>query len=358
MKILLVSDAPTVHTRRWVEAWVARGIETHVASFRPYAFAGATTHLLRTAGLGKLGYFLGIPQLRRLLQRLRPDVVHVQHVTSYGFIAAMASQQPFMLTAWGSDILITPNESPILGRLVRYALRRAAIVTVVAEHMRLVALELGARADTLAVIPFGVNLEVFRFAPRVASPGQPLRIVCTRNMTPIYDVKSVVEAVHRLRQDWPSLQLRLAGDGPLRGELEGQVRSLGLDTAVRFLGRISHAQMAAELAEADLFVSPALSDGNNISLNEAMACGCYPVATRIVANEAWVTDGENGMLYQPGDASALAEALARAIAVRNVWPETARRNRAIVEARANWGECLDRTMELYRQLQSPAVGRA
>ena len=100
MRILYVSDAASVHTRRWAEAFRDAGADVHVASLRPARIDGVSVHLLPTFGLGKLGYLLCVPALRSLAQRLRPDVVHAQYVTSYGFLAAAAGLAPLVVTAW------------------------------------------------------------------------------------------------------------------------------------------------------------------------------------------------------------------------------------------------------------------
>ena len=75
-RILYVSDALSIHTRRWAEHYRDCGVEVHVASFRPATIDGVRVHVLPTGGLGRVGYFLAVPALRRLARALRPDVVH------------------------------------------------------------------------------------------------------------------------------------------------------------------------------------------------------------------------------------------------------------------------------------------
>ena len=118
MRILYIADAQSVHTRRWAEAFRDLGAQVHVASFRPAQIAGVEVHLLPTGGLGKAGYLLALPVLRRLAARVRPDVVHAQYVTSYGFLAAIAGLRPLVVTAWGSDVLVSPRESRLARALV------------------------------------------------------------------------------------------------------------------------------------------------------------------------------------------------------------------------------------------------
>jgi glycosyltransferase involved in cell wall biosynthesis len=358
MKILYVSDAASVHTRRWAEAFRDRGAEVHVASFRPAEIPGVTVHRLATAGLGKLGYLLALPQLRALAMRLRPDVVHAQYLTSYGFLAAAARLRPLVVTAWGSDALVSPRESRLARALVGHALRRADRVTAVAEHMLPTVHALGADPARTQAFGFGVDTALFRLPEHPPAEPPPLRLICTRNFGPIYSVHTVVEAARQLQVEGHDLRLDLVGQGPLRADLEAQVAAAGLAERTTFHGHVDHPTLVGLLQRAHLFVSPALSDGNNVSLNEAMACGAYPVATAIPANAQWLVPGENGHLVPPGDAAALAAALREAAADPLLRAQAARRNRAIVEARADWSRNVQRMAQLYADVVAERRGDA
>lgn len=350
MRILYVSDAASVHTRRWAEAFRDAGAEVHVASLRPAQIDGVSVHLLPTFGLGKVGYLLCVPALRSLAQRLRPDVVHAQYVTSYGFLAAAAGLAPLVVTAWGTDVLISPRESRAARWLAGRALRAADRVTTVAEHMNAAVIALGAAPAKVLALPFGVDTELFRPPDAARAEPPPLRVVSSRNFAPVYSVATVIDAVGRARAAGVALRLDLVGDGPLRGELEAQVRNANLDDIVHFHGHVDARELVRLLGLAHVFVSSALSDGNNVSLNEAMACGCYPIATDIPANAQWLRDSNSGALFPPGDAASLArciEAVAGDSAGRAV---AARENRAIVECRADWRIGVRRMQSLYEDL--------
>lgn len=354
MKILYVSDAQSIHTRRWAESFRDSGADVHVASFREGNIPGVTTHLLPTYGLGRLGYFIALLSLRRLYVHLRPDVVHAQYITSYGFLSAFAGLHPLVLTAWGTDVLISPKESRLMRWLASYAVKHADAVTTVAKHMNPSVAALGIAESAVSAVPLGVDLQ--RFVSPSAGRGESdtLHLICTRNFAPIYDIGTLIKALQRTAQRGLRLQVDLIGSGPLRSELEAQVMRSGLSSWVTFHGHVDHDRLAQLLAQADLFVSPALSDGNNVSLNEAMACASFPIGTDIPANAQWIEDGVNGLLYPPGDATALAECILRA-AGDAAWRHAAGKlNRDIVEQRADWRVCVARMKEIYARV----TGRA
>lgn len=352
MRVLYVADAASVHTQRWALAFRDLGAEVAVASFRPAVIEGVVVHHLPTAGLGRAGYLLALPALRRFSARFRPDVVHAQYLTSYGFLAATAGLRPLVVTAWGSDVLVSPRESRLARWFVGRALRAADAVTTVADHMNANVIALGAPAARVQAVPFGVDITLFRAPAEARAATPPLRIISTRNFAPVYSVHTVVEAARLLHTRGMTLALDFVGQGPLESQLRAQVQAAGLQDCTRFHGHVSHPQLAALLGAAHVFVSSAVSDGNNVSLNEAMACGCLPVATDIPANAQWITHGRNGLLYAPGDATALAEAITRA-AADAAWREVAAiENRLIVEQRADWRSNVMRMQGLYHRLMA------
>ena len=352
MRVLYVADAASVHTQRWATAFRDLGAEVAVASFRPAVILGVVVHCLPTAGLGRAGYLLALPALRRLSARFQPDVVHAQYLTSYGFLAATAALRPLVVTAWGSDVLVSPGESRLARWFVGRALRAADAVTTVAEHMNAAVIALGAPAARVQAVPFGVDTGLFRPPSEAPAAPPPLRIISTRNFAPVYSVHTVVEAARLLQARGLPLALDLVGQGPLEAALRAQVQSSGLQAATTFHGHVGHPQLVALLGAAHVFVSSAVSDGNNVSLNEAMACGCLPVATDIPANAQWIDHGRNGLLFAPGDASALADAIARAAADAAWRTAAATENRQIVAQRADWAANVQRMQALYHRVMA------
>ena len=107
----------------------------------------------------------------------------------------------------------------------------------------------------------------------------------------------------------------------------------------------------AALAACDVFCTLSYSDGNNISLNEAMACGCFPIASRIPANEEWIIDGENGFLVPVDDPQAVADAICRALADSELRERAAIINWKIIQERGLWRKSMERMEAVYQKLK-------
>ena len=352
-RILFVGNAGYIHTQRFATHYSDRGVDVHVASFQPGDIPGVTVHRLPDFGLGKAGFVLAVPYLRQLGKALQPDIVNAHYATSYGFVAAAANLHPLVVTAWGTDVLLSPQESRLLRAVVRFALRHAEMVTTVAAHMNEPVAALGVPVDRIVAVPFGVDTELFRLGPPRGTGDGSVRIICTRNFDTLYDIPTLIRAVAAIAADATRIHLDLVGRGPLRQEIERQVANSGLQDRVTFHGHVNHETLVGLLQQADIFVTPAISDGNNVSLNEAMACGCFPVATRIAANQQWLDDGVTGILYPSRDAAALAQALRRAIADPPLRAAARLVNRRVIEQRASWQACLD----LYDEIYADAIRR-
>lgn len=349
MRILFVSDALSIHTRRWAEYFRDRGDEVHIASFRYANIQGVTLHLLPTYKLGKIGYLFSVINLRKIYKQVKPDIVHAQYITSYGFIAVLARIKPLIVTAWGTDVLISPQRSSIIRMITKYTIMNADVVTTVAEHMNNSIRDLSIDKYVEA-IPFGVDINLFKIKSTNENASKKLSLICTRNFAPVYDVETLIKAIFILKEKNIHIKTTLIGDGPLRKELEDLVSQLNLLEQITFFGHIGFKELSENLADSDIFVSPAISDGNNVSLNEAMACGCFPIATNIPANAQWITHGYNGYLYPPGKPEVLSELIEQAINNKYLLGKSRQINRDIVEERANWVNCVKKVESIYSAL--------
>lgn len=348
MTIMLMGDAGSVHIHRQVAGLQNSGHIVHVLSFRNGAGGDVKVNVLPTYGLWKLGYFLNIARIRRMIEVIRPDIIHSHHITSYGAIGALARARPLVISAWGTDLLINPKRSLLKRITTVMALKRADIIIAEAEHVRVRAIELGADPRKCRVLSLGSRLSIFKYIPDRKGEARPYHLVSTRNLSAVYDVGTFVKALAILNRRFTGFSVTIAGDGPLRAELEGLCDAMFLRGKVTFIGRVSEQAIANLLASADIFVTTSLSDGENISLNEAMACGCFPVASDIPAN-AVIEDGRNGILFAPGDPRSLAEALKRAIDIKAAWPEIIARNRDWVERNCDITICQKKLEGIYME---------
>lgn len=189
------------------------------------------------------------------------------------------------------------RRAPLVLTTSRYAASR------VARHYR-------ARPSRLRVVPELIDLAVWRSLLEVpAAPDGPPTILAAAHMYARKSLDVLVRAASLLRDRWGAVKVRIAGVGPERERWETLSRSLGLADRVTFLGHVSRARLAAEYHACAIFCHPSRQEGFGIVFLEAMAAGKPIVACRSAAVPEVVLDGRTGLLVEPGDPSALADAL-------------------------------------------------
>ncbi len=175
------------------------------------------------------------------------------------------------------------------------------------------------RAD-VNLIPPGVDLPDSAELPGDSSSSaaeRPTFVTVSRLEDRYKGHDVLLRALALVRAKVPDVEWVVVGDGPLRGELEGLARSGGVADSVRFLGSVSDEQRNRWLARADLLAMPSrlpggglAGEGFGIVYLEAGAYGKPVVAGNVAGALDAVADGESGLLVDPADPQAVAEAIA------------------------------------------------
>lgn len=211
--LALLGDATSVHVQRWAREMLARGWRVSLVTARPQAMDGVEQVVVRPVRrsldwLGRVG------ETRRALARLAPDIVHAHYVTSYGYLAARAGRQPLVMTAWGTDLLVTPRQSAAKRWLTAFSLRRARLVTGDSRDLLEAAQQLAPGVAT-QLIHWGVERE--RFAPAAWADKPALEAVSLRSWEPNYRIDVIVRAFAQVQAQYSDARLHLLGGGSQEG---------------------------------------------------------------------------------------------------------------------------------------------
>lgn len=358
----------------------ARGHEVHiVAPWHPRITRGTSEdgvffHFFKYApvpGLNVFGYAAGLRadvQLKatawlaaplamtagwfkamRVAQKKRATVMHGHWVVPGGVIAAAASPRlPLVVSLHGSDVFVA-ERTPIAGAMARRVFARAGFVTACSQNLAQRSVALGASADRLEVVPYGVDATRFRPSPQARGtvrarlsmpPAAPLffsagRLVRKKGFEYLIDALTLVESA-------TPPHLAIAGAGDLDDELRAQAAAAGLAGRVHFLGDLSQDDVSVWFSAADAAIVPSVrDDSGNVdglpnTVLEALASGTPLVATPAGGIASVVEDGRSGVIVPERDARALAAAMTALL--RNPDRATAlgREGRTLVEARYGW----------------------
>ncbi len=331
IRVALVADAASYNVRDWARGLVGAGAEVDLVSFVDDPEGELPVHRLSapTWAGARARYLAAGPAVRRIMDRIDPDVVVGFYVTGYGTVARLARRMPLVEVSVGNDTLVNPPGT-MTHLLARQNLRRARLVVAWAPHIAQAVAGFGVPDERILSLTGGIPLEAYD--PARNPLDDPTRLVTTRALDPYYRHDLLIGAV----ADAPDLGLRLRfiGTGPIRGELEGQVRSLGLEDRVTFAGSVPSQVKVDDLYAHGVYVSACPTDGVSASLLEAMAVGLFPVVVDHVANRSWIVDGENGYLVD-GSQAGFVGALRRLTADPTVMVRARDLNRNLVRDRGD-----------------------
>jgi glycosyltransferase involved in cell wall biosynthesis len=241
-----------------------------------------------------------------------------------------------------------------LGMQMEVARQVPRIVTVSESSKRDVVKQMGVGSDQLSVVPVGVDHLHFRPLPDVARvPG---RLMTTASAdVPLKGLVPLLEALAKVRTERHA-ELVVIGKPRKESRVDETIERLGLNGAVTFVSGVSDQRIVELYAEAEVAVVPSLYEGFSLPAVEAMACGVPLVATTGGAlPEVVGEDGDTGLLVPPGDPSALAVALGRALDDADLRARLGEAGRKRVLERFTWRACAEGTVEQYRlELESRA----
>ncbi|MCK0151694.1 glycosyltransferase [Marivita sp. S6314] len=237
----------------------------------------------------------------------REGVTHLHnHIAKASCTVAMLvgalSGIRWSFTIHGPDIFFEPHHWRIDEKAAR-----ASFVACISHFCRsqLMCFADAVHWDRFHIVHCGVDPS--RYATPPAHTGKTALFV--GRLAGVKGVPILIDAIARLATTHPDLTLRLVGDGPDRAALEAEVRDRGLTDRVTFLGYKSQAEVAGELAQADVFVLPSFAEGVPVVLMEAMAAQVPVITTRTAGVPELVEDHVSGRVVPPGDVEAFTAAL-------------------------------------------------
>jgi colanic acid/amylovoran biosynthesis glycosyltransferase len=314
--------AATLHTADF-HAWLARPARALAApagrllARLPARHPRAVALAVRCARQGLLRHFLAALWLSDVL-RGQPFVrVHSHFATDPAQVGALLAQLagvPFTVTTHAADIFV-PRQPRRLPRLLASA---AQVLTISEYNRRHLEQSVAGIAPRLRVVRLGVDLAALpRWQP---SPGS-FSIACTASgLGEKKGLEVLLDACRLLRARGMAFDCRIVGADPggtRLAALQERIGEHGLARHVHTSGALPWSAAQQLVARCGVFVHPSVRtadgdmDGIPVSLIEAMGIGVPVVASRLSGIPELVEHGRNGLLVPPGDAAALAEAIAR-----------------------------------------------
>ena len=386
MRILFIADGRSPTAISWIKYWIQQGHETHLVStysvepeldlesttIIPVAFSqaagpssnstssqkGSWIKKVSTTGMrtrfrqwvGPLTIPRASKALESIYEEIQPDLVHALRIPYESMLAAQANPiAPLIVSVWGNDFTLHAGSTPLMRRHTKKTVRRVdALIADCQRDVRL-AKEWGfPETRPTIVLPGAGGLQLDQFYPP-RSPGSAPVVINPRGVRTYVRNDTFFKAVPLvLAQRSETRFLCPAMQG--KPQPEKWVDSLGIRKFVELLPNQNRSEMADLFRQALVVVSPSEHDGSPNSLLEAMACGCFPVAGDIESIREWITNNENGLLIDPADPKALAQAILTALDDADLRSQAQHHNIQLIKERAEYGAVMQKAEEFYGEI--------
>lgn len=319
-RILLLADINSVHTQKWAIGLAKSGFKIGIFSFN-----GPDTNwykqydveclhkpsIVKSSSkfLAKLAYIAFLPKVKAVIKEFQPDILHAHYASSYGLLGALSGFHPYIISAWGTDVMKFPHINFITRQIIKFNLRSADSICATSHTIEKHIHQLINKK--VEVIPFGVDLSKFVSKKNFDKDDSIFTIGCTKALEKIYNISALILSFSELKQKFPSKKIKLVivGDGSERGTLEKMVSDLQLNEDVVFEGKLSHAEVVSKINEFDVLVNLSEYESFGVSVVEAMACQIPVIVSDAEGLKEVVNNQNNGTIVSSNNIHQIANAL-------------------------------------------------
>lgn len=364
MRVLLLSDTYSEHTEKWALGLAQNGIEVGLFSFNKASYPWYNKHKnitllyesedkLQADGgiLSKLSYLKLVGKLKKAISIFKPNVLHAHYATSYGLVGALSGFSPFIISAWGTDVMKFPQSNFINKAILRYNFKKADVICATSHTIEDYILQVIDR--DIKVVPFGVDLNVFK--PKLASTNNQLNefvVGSIKPLEPLYNVDILIKAFHKVKIECPEIALKLliVGEGTETEKLKKLSNELNLKNSIVFTGRIPFDEISNYFNQLDVLVNVSDYESFGVSVVEAMACEKAVIVTNVGGLKEVVENENYGSLVNIRNVDETAEAIKKYIFDKDLKLKVGQNARKKVIALYNWENNVKEMITIYKDL--------
>lgn len=296
-------------------------------------------------------------RLRQLFRTLDVDIIHTRNWAAFdGVVAACLTSKPALIHGEHGRDVSDPRGEVFRRNIARRLLsfRASKYVAVSKDLYTWLTNTVRIPTNKLAFIPNGVDTERFspgrdlRFRKELGIGDEEFVVGAVGRLDPVKDHQGLIRSVQLLQQSGRPVRLIIAGDGPLRAEIDSQLRVAQLAPDAIMLGYRPDVERLYRLFDA--FVLNSVAEGMSNTLLEAMASALPIVCTAVGGNVELITDKVHGLVVLPGDRQALTAALMHLIESPRARNSLAANARSFVLEHFSVGRMIEQYTHLYNSV--------
>ena len=271
--------------------------------------------------------------------RLKKSVNLPMITTFYGFDVSM----PLRLPSWRKKYIKLFHEGELF--------------LTEGNHMKEELIKLGCSEDKIFVQHLGVDLKKFNYTPREFPEDGNIRILIAGSFREKKGIPYAIQSFAKVKQNYPNIQLRILGEGPLRGQIESLIKKLDISEYVDLLGYQDHEVFLKEAADAHIFMLPSITAENGdteggapVAIIEAQATGLPIISSYHADIPEVVVDGKSALLAPEKDIDCLANHLEYLIKTPELWAKMGLEGRKHVEKEYDLIKQVEKLEKIYDTL--------
>ena len=260
----------------------------------------------------------------------KPDMIHVHILTRLGVIAwiqKLLHKTPYIITEHWSRYLPGNDFGGFLRKMfTKIVVRNAETVTTVTENLAIAMKNHGLKNDNYVVLPNVVNLDMFHISDRDNNPCKIIHISCFEDKSK--NISGLLESLKMIEEKGIDFQCTLIGEGMDLELMKEKAKNLQLINKVSFTGLMEGQKLADELSSGDFLVLSSNYENMPVVILEALASG-LPVVSTNVGGIKEMIDESKGILVEPRNKEALADAMIKMIETHKNYDANYLRNSVI-----------------------------
>jgi L-malate glycosyltransferase len=365
MKILLLTDVNSSHSRKWALGLAERGISIGIFSISSpaedwYSSSGIEVFVPLKFNQGvfsagffrKLKYLRLLNSLRKVIRVFKPDLIHAHYASSYGLLGALSRFHPLVSSVWGCDVYDFPKQSVFHKAILKFNLNRSDKVLSTSNVMAKETEQYTKKK--IIVTPFGIDTSKFKPEIEINPQKEEVVIGTIKSLEGKYGIAYLIEAFSILFHKHPGIKLKLliVGSGSLQKKLSDLAGSLGISGVTEFTGSIPFGEIVEYHNRLDIYVAVSVdpSESFGVAILEASACGKPVVVSNVGGLPEVVKDGITGIVVPVRNAGKTAEAIEKLLLDRELRRSMGEQGRIHVKEKFEWNGCVQQMIKIYKEL--------
>lgn len=356
MKICYIGDVQSIHMQKWAKWFADKGHDVHLITDTLAKIDNVKMHPVIKRGK-RLNFLIRTWQTRRLVRKIKPDILHAHYVFGYGLFGVLSGFHPFVVSPWGSDIVAFPEKSVLHKLLIKYVLQKTDLIQCTDESVVERVKSLIEKGSSIYVIKWGIDTDLF--TPQKVEKDEVIKILYLRKSQETYGVETLLHAIPEIISRENNVQFLIRKSGEELNKTVDTVKKLKIEKYVEFVEDLPNEKIPKLMNSCDIYVDTAYSKnpGSGIGMTafEAMSCELPVVLSNTAGVDIYIKHKINGYIYKGHDSNSLADAIMELVKDQNLREELGKNAREYIVKNQNFKENMKIMESFYEKLANGDV---